>query len=68
VTAAAEPTTHQLLEVAARVCTDRELVAVVRYEQGLSYRRIAAELGVAPVTISGRIDSALRKIRRELSE
>ena len=64
--AAAEPSSREILEAAARVCTEKQLEALVLYETGLGVRRLAAALGVNPTAARDRLDGGMRKVQREL--
>jgi len=41
---------RELLAVAARVCTDRQLEALVLRVQGYGYKRLSLVMGISPTT------------------
>ncbi len=63
---APELSSRELLEIASRVCTDRQLEAVVLFEAGYSLNRLARTLGVDKSTVRGHLQAATVKIGREL--
>ena len=63
---AVEPTSREILEAAAKVCTAKQLEALVLYETGLGVRRLAAALGVSVTAARDRVDGGMRKTQREL--
>jgi DNA-binding CsgD family transcriptional regulator len=63
---AAEPSSRQLLQIAAETLTDRQLAAVVLLEQGRSYRTIARELNISLASAWALVDRAARRIHSAL--
>ena len=64
----AEPTReHELLTLAVMRLPRRELeVVLLRYDQGMQAREIAAALGISPSAVSQRLKRAHAHLRREL--
>ena len=55
----------ELMSIARRVCTDRQLQVVQLREAGLGWKRIALHLGVGPDTARDHWRAAVRKINKE---
>jgi hypothetical protein len=58
----AEPSPRQLLEVAARVCSDRQLEALVLYETVGGLRKVAERMGVSTTTARDHVVKGLDKV------
>jgi DNA-binding CsgD family transcriptional regulator len=54
-----------LLKVAERVCTAKELEAYHLVSRGLSERAVALALGLSRSAVRGRLENARRKIDQE---
>jgi predicted DNA-binding protein (UPF0251 family) len=56
-------------EIAAQVCTERELQAIALYDRGtFGFRRVARQLGVSPSTARDLVESARRKVNAEIAK
>jgi DNA-binding CsgD family transcriptional regulator len=64
--AAVEPSPREILRVAARACTDRQLRALVLLEQGLRYRRVAESMGITSATAYEHVEAGMRTVYRNL--
>lgn len=57
--------TGEAWEVATRVCTEKELVALRLWENGCGYRRIGLILGISMSSARGRVHRALDRVQVE---
>lgn len=55
-----------LIELAGRVCTQKQLEVVRLHESGLGWKRIALILGVSPDTVRSHHRAAVHKILKEV--
>ena len=55
----------EVMAVARRVCTDRQLQVVQLREAGMGWKRISLHLGVGPDTARDHWRAAVRKINKE---
>ena len=55
-----------LLELARRVCTQKQLEVVRLHDSGLGWKRIALILGVSPDTVRSHHRAAVHKIIKEV--
>jgi len=57
-------TDRELLEVAARVCTDRQLEAMALRVQGYGYKRLSLVMGISPESARDLVRRAEDAVRR----
>lgn len=57
---------NDLLSVAGRVCTAKQLEVIRLHETGLGWKRIALILGVSPDTVRSHHRAAVHKIVKEV--
>jgi DNA-binding CsgD family transcriptional regulator len=57
---------NDLLAVAGRVCTAKQLEVIRLHETGLGWKRIALILGVSPDTVRSHHRAAVHKIVKEV--
>lgn len=55
----------QVMAIAERVCTPKELDALTLYRKGLGYRAIGRMLGISRDAARARIEHAIGKIRKD---
>ena len=55
-------TTPKVEQIAAEVCTAKELEAFILWNRGAGYRRIADLLGISFSTARDRVDRSRRKV------
>jgi uncharacterized protein YjcR len=57
---------NDLLSVAGRVCTAKQIEVIKLHEAGLGWKRIALILGVSPDTVRSHHRAAVHKILKEV--
>lgn len=55
----------QVMAIAERICTPKELDALTLYRKGLGYRAIGRTLGISRDAARARIEHAIGKIRKD---
>jgi DNA-binding CsgD family transcriptional regulator len=58
-------TDDEIMTIAQRVCTPKELDALTLYRKGLGYRAIGRTLGISRDAARARIEHAIGKIRKD---
>jgi len=56
----------ELMDIARRVCTDKQLQVVQLQETGIGWKRASLILGVGPDTVRDHHRAAMRKILKEV--
>lgn len=56
----------ELMDIARRVCTDKQLQVIQLRESGMGWKRASLVLGVGPDTVRDHHRAAIRKITKEV--
>ena len=58
--------TDELMDIARRVCTEKQLEVVKLHDTGLGWKRISLVLGVSTDTVRSHHRAAIHKITKEV--